>query len=371
MKSEVLNNINKIIERESKSTTYKFALLRATIDIIQENSPFIEIIEDKVLIPTGLIVEKWLLYYYPIIESDQKIPQIHGNSELAFADQFKQITDYYKHIGGFSAFYNDLRNKGISPTIQLDFLLLIKKLKSTITQMPMRYIGTSINEEAYSIFKLVIEKSKKDMHPIDVTYIINYCGNFTIPLDYYDAFKLLGSFISGRDSILFKWAEFSVNASGKSLSREKVLNEVLKNPITQREISEAKKLYEQLLKESGNVYCVWSGKKITNYNIDHMIPFSIWRNNDLWNLLPAQPTINNQKKDKIPSSLVIQQQKDLIFYYWSLLHNYQQIRFKREIKIALLGINDDQANWQAISLEQLQSNCDYLINTRGFQEWKP
>ena len=30
-----LRNLNKIIERESKSTTYKFALLRGTIDIIR------------------------------------------------------------------------------------------------------------------------------------------------------------------------------------------------------------------------------------------------------------------------------------------------------------------------------------------------
>lgn len=234
MKSEVLNNINKIIERESKSTTYKFALLRATIDIAQENSPFIETIEDKVLIPTGLIAEKWLLYYYPIIESDQKIPQIHGNSKLAFADQFKLITNYYKPIGGFSAFYNDLRTKGISPAIQPDFLSLIKKLKSTITQMPMKYIGNSINGEEYSIYKPVLESSKNSNSVIDTTYLINRCGKFTIPLDYYQAFKLLGSFITGKDSILFKWAEFSVNASSNSLTMEKVLNEVLKNPITER-----------------------------------------------------------------------------------------------------------------------------------------
>ncbi len=33
---EILLNISKIIERESKSTTYKFALLRGVVDIIKE-----------------------------------------------------------------------------------------------------------------------------------------------------------------------------------------------------------------------------------------------------------------------------------------------------------------------------------------------
>ena len=37
MDSQTFSNISKIIERDSKFTTYKFALLRGVIDIIQEN----------------------------------------------------------------------------------------------------------------------------------------------------------------------------------------------------------------------------------------------------------------------------------------------------------------------------------------------
>lgn len=40
MQYETLRNINQIIERDSKDTTYKFALLRATIEVIQEKSPY-------------------------------------------------------------------------------------------------------------------------------------------------------------------------------------------------------------------------------------------------------------------------------------------------------------------------------------------
>lgn len=79
MRDEVFSNISKIIERDSKFSTYKFALLRATIDVIQDNSPYIKINLGKVVIPTGLLVEKWLLYYYAIIESEVRIPQIGVN----------------------------------------------------------------------------------------------------------------------------------------------------------------------------------------------------------------------------------------------------------------------------------------------------
>jgi hypothetical protein len=69
MNNEVFYNISKIIERDSKTTTYKFALLRGIIDIIQDNSPYISFLENRVHIPTGLLIEKWLIYYYPILQS--------------------------------------------------------------------------------------------------------------------------------------------------------------------------------------------------------------------------------------------------------------------------------------------------------------
>jgi hypothetical protein len=129
MQSEVFQNISKIIERDSKSTTYKFALLRGVIDIIQDNSPFITISNDRVHFPTGLLIEKWLMYYYPILESSINIPQINGETNLAFETQLKKIINEYETIGGFSAFYNDLKNKGIPENLQADFFALAKKIK--------------------------------------------------------------------------------------------------------------------------------------------------------------------------------------------------------------------------------------------------
>jgi hypothetical protein len=63
MQNDVFYSIGKIIERDSKSTTYKFALLRGVIDMIQDNSPYTTVKEDRVSFPMGLLIEKWLLYY--------------------------------------------------------------------------------------------------------------------------------------------------------------------------------------------------------------------------------------------------------------------------------------------------------------------
>ena len=215
MDNNIFLGISKIIERDSKSTTYKFALLRGIIDIIQDNSPYITISDGKAVFPVGLLIEKWLIYYYPIFESKELIPQINGKEQqLAFNPPFQKIINFYKTNNGLSGFYNDLRNKGIPQEIQTDFIELSKKLKITILKMPMKFIGRSITKEFYPIFKIEDPGKRSHSGPVDTNYMINCYGKFSIPVEYYDAFKILGSFLSGQDSILLKWAEFSVNASG-------------------------------------------------------------------------------------------------------------------------------------------------------------
>lgn len=371
MNNEVFYNISKIIERDSKSTTYKYALLRGVIDIIQDNSPYISFIDNRIHIPTGLLIEKWLLYYYPILQSKTSIPQINGETNLAFSSQLSKLISDYEARGGFSAFYNDLKNKGIPEDLQSDFFELAKKLRDTITKMPMKYIGRSISNNFYSIFNYENQSLRRHSN-IDIETLIKDFGTFSIPFEYYEAFKILGSFINGKDSILFKWAEFSVNASGKNLSVDKVLHEVLKGPITERNIAESKKLYKEILKKEGIIRCVWTGKKIgslTETNIDHLIPFSVWKNNDLWNLLPATPKVNNQKRDKIPSPDIIERQKNLILDYWEIIYENQTNRFQKEMQVALLG-NHSFSTWKNNGISQLQNSCTYLIENRGFEEWK-
>ncbi len=124
MESFYLQNfktINTIIERDSKDATYKFALLRGVIEISQEYQHLGKEAGDRISLPLGLLIEKWLLYYYPIIESQEFLPQLHGekidsiHKRISFRPLFKEVTDYYAGKGGFSVFYNDYVNGFIHP----------------------------------------------------------------------------------------------------------------------------------------------------------------------------------------------------------------------------------------------------------------
>lgn len=359
-----LSTLSAIIERDSKSTTYKFALLRGTIDIVQENSPHALIVDDRVFLPVGLLVEKWMLYYFPIVEAGLANAQINGRGKLAFLNELQKVVDFYRHhANGYRSFYNDLRVSGIPDALTADFIALVKKLRQTIVNMPMRYIGKSVNNAEYSIYRLEPGSRLLSASRLDVQFLVNSCGQFSIPLDYFETFRLLGSFVGGQSSILFKWAEFSVAASDRQV--EEVIHHVLRTPVTERDVAASKKLYGEMLQTAGSVTCVYSGKPLRSYDIDHVIPFSVWKNNDLWNLLPAAKAVNNRKRDRIPTPELLESRSDAIFHYWHLLHDRAHERFNRELSSALLGA-EPSLDWDRDALSRLQHHCAYLIEQRGY-----
>jgi CRISPR/Cas system Type II protein with McrA/HNH and RuvC-like nuclease domain len=109
------------------------------------------------------------------------------------------------------------------------------------------------------------------------------------------------------------------------------------------------------------VHCVWSGDVISSYNIDHIIPFTVWKNNDLWNLFPARPDLNNKKRDKIPSPEVIENRRELIIHYWEQIHQHRTQRFQKEMQISLLSYQRME-DWHEPAIAQLKQSCHYLIS---------
>jgi hypothetical protein len=379
VEAQNFKKINTIIERDAKDTTYKFALLRAVIEISQEYYHLRSENKNRVVFPLGLLIDKWLIYFYPLLESQDFIPQKHGETrnskrKIAFRRLFNKIIEYYSNKGGFSVFYNDYRNGSIPPDISSDFWNLIKSLKRTITTMPMRYLGRSVSSNEYSIF--TYERGKKipafPQKSINQGFIVKTLGTFSFPIELYEVFQYLGSFISGEDSLIYKWAEFSHQAQNK-LDFEPILKQLRTFPITEKETYDARVAYEKMFTQNKYLECVWSGKPITklkDIHIDHMIPFSIWKNNDLWNLLPSHQSINLKKRDRIPSLKLIDRRKEMILHYWGELHKLHTARFKREITLSLLGKELGYTReGQDLAIDRLKERCYHLISNRGLEEW--
>ena len=61
-------------------------------------------------------------------------------------------------------------------------------------------------------------------------------------------------------------------------------------PTSDRDVNAARDTYKQ----QPALECVWTGTVLRpdKFDVDHVIPFSLWHNNDLWNLVPASPAAN-------------------------------------------------------------------------------
>jgi hypothetical protein len=369
--------INTIIEQDSKDTTYKYALLRGAVEISQEYQHLKRENGNRIEFPLGLLIEKWLLYYYPFIEHE--IPQKHREGEkaakqISFRRTFRKITDFYEDHGKFSAFYRDYTKGSIPDAIIPAFRSLVRELRKTITQYPMKHLGHSAANQYYSVFDFdctfPIPSGK---FPVDRDYLIRNMGTYLISREYDTIFEILGSFIAGEDAVLFQWAEFTRSASKGNVSLAKSLEQLRTFPVTERDIGTVRSFYEKLQREQKVLPCVWSGDPIRSgesLDVDHLIPFSVLRNNDLWNLLPALKKINKDKLAKIPSPAFIEERKSAIKYYWTMLRAEYPQQFDREMAISLTGTIDTGPDWQEIAIQKLIEKCRYFIDVRGFDSWR-
>lgn len=203
----------------------------------------------------------------------------------------------------------------------------------------MQLIGEAIGRQGeIFIYNKDREYKKLNKENLSVNTIIKYCATYSIDLDYYEAYKLLAAFINGENVIVFQWVDFSYKLmKDDTLSRNELYSVINIDYETKRTTTEATKFFTQRV-NNADIKCVWSGKKITtDLNIDHIIPFSLWENNDLWNILPSKAKVNGSKSDRIPKSTLLDKQKDEILKYWQLLHAHYTNRFTNEITYALCG----------------------------------
>ena len=366
-----------ILEMDATTTTFKYALLRAVTDICQNYTHLKELDNDRVWFPTGLIVEKWMMYYWPLFGYHDFIPQKPREGEgkrklmISFRKQFLKVIAYYKQKNGLSGFYLDYCSDNIPEDINDELLDLMKKIRYTITRYPMKHLGYSVYRKHYSIFDFQ-PPNRVRKQPLTRDLIIKQFGKFSIPLEYFQVFSILGGFISGTSSILSQWASFTEYHSNEQITYSDVYKLLLEQPITEREVNVIRNYYEKLLYSQGKLLCVWSGKSITKKNqlhLDHLIPFSKWHNNDIWNLLPTHITTNIKKRDLIPSVKLLKARKQVIINYWSKVGNKFPKRFKSEIKLSLIGFNQDSENLKETAFNGLIDKVDYMIKYRGYAEW--
>jgi hypothetical protein len=182
------------------------------------------------------------------------------------------------------------------------------------------------------------------------------------------------------------------NAKYKSPENQFRLYQALNWEEPKRTTVEVRKRFEQLqssLPKTEKIQCVWSAKSLKKqYDIDHIMPFARWPNNDLWNLLPTDSTVNNQKSDRLPTEHKLKQAKERIQHWWktawldeepsallirddpsaALRYEQRQQRFFAEANIALPGLSSDNSSIDDL-FEALGMQRGRLKEMQQLREW--
>jgi hypothetical protein len=74
-------------------------------------------------------------------------------------------------------------------------------------------------------------------------------------------------------------------------------------PVSRQSLSEQRKFWEIVFEERKTLTCIYSKKNlfVELYAVEHYIPWSYAAHNQLWNLIPADNSINSSKGNRIPS----------------------------------------------------------------------
>lgn len=346
-----LHLVESILSRDKKDATYKLALFRALAEIAQTQHHLAAYTHDgKVKIPVQAIADKWLLYYWPIFESEHFICQRTGEMRdaangVAIRRPLLALINCFRMSGGMSGFYAGLNSGKLSQDAERLWKQARSKFQSTIHTMPVRHAGGG----NYSVFQY--DTSDKSVC-MDSNLWRELC--------------LTGSWI--QDATILRWGALTEQLSKGSVRASMVIDCLLAIPDPARNVNDARGYYSRL----GERVCVWSGSPLSDgrFDIDHAMPFSLWRNNELWNLFPADPAINSNKSDKLPTYVILNRRREAIINYWQGLNDALGEQFSRGAQTLLGRDLFAPNNWENRLFSRFVEAFEITAAQRGAPRWE-
>lgn len=362
--------LRNVIINDAKSSTYKLALLRTLVRVADSASGLAKIVSDEhVTVPLGLVALYWIRIYKPLIEN--AIPQMPANKDnrgLAFVgDAFRQLVN----VSPFELRVGQVFHGGTANAL----VQALKDAVQTIRKMPAHYITfPNSNEQIFKVAgKIKTASSAESSLIINDEFLWSF-GEMQVPTNLWRAFSSYAPWI--EPALLFEWSEL-MKQYGESRGQPVNFNDLmlhLKWLDPARDTALVRGLVLQMMQQNAHqVQCVWSGKMLRadRFDVDHCFPFAAWPCNDLWNLLPANKEVNNQKRDKLVTVATINESRDRIESFWTGAYFAEPIsyegRFRREALASLPALESSSGEqffeclFEAMLVKRMRLRCDHNL----------
>jgi hypothetical protein len=374
--------ISTILKHDSKITSYKIALIRAINDVAM-SYPDISSHRKDIAIPLKTLARFWLAYYFPFFDNEKYILQ--GNrsdrqgvlrNDMAFReDLFDFRNEWTKMIGfepnpadGFfiiNEFNLPRKRKNYQEKLLFQYFRLIEKISATI-QMPIRYAG----EGQWSVFDKPIrfKDTSDDVIAIPGTDLNDKC--VIVSNDLWLGFQEMSLYIEAL--CIHEWSLFTEQKNeDDKYDRGFVYRLLTVRPDNRRPLTWERNQVDILLMEDKEFFCPWTKKVIkknTKYDLDHLIPISIYPINELWNLIPSDPYYNSHvKRNRMPSIEKLQNLKQdfqIAYEHYLSLASTENAIYE-DVKYRFIGIQENRIDFPDQLSKQVILYVDQLAIARN------
>ena len=269
------------------------------------------------------------------------------------------LAAHFSLQNGLSRFHGEFRSERLDPEACLLTDAALNKIAETIVAGPVKFSSQG------GFMSQGRQSARNRCHTPQALYAA--LGRVHFNADIWRELCLVGHWIS--EAIILRWAELTVEISKRQVPITRVLEKLLVRPETDRDVYAVSEIY----KACPGLACVWTHADLTDrrFDVDHAIPFSLWHNNDLWNLLPADAKVNNEKRDRLVDRETLFRSRETIIGCWQITRHAMPERFDLELSRTLFGRNHAEAQWEIPAFAALTEAVETVALQRGVERWQP
>ena len=363
-----------VILNDDKSSTYKLGLLRVLCRIADGAGGLASPPDDEhVAIPMGLVALTWIRLYKPLLAANMpQSPQNRcGGDQLGFAKEaFGRLADLSP---------GDLRvGSRLTGDSGRALHQALRDVVGTIRRMPAHYMTYPNAPEPI----LPVATGRAERYPgavrLDEPYLAGF-GTMRVPIHLWRAAQRFAVWI--EPAIVAEWKRMTrsyAEKQGRELDGAQLSTAMIWEDPT-RDVSNAREQAARLLAQQP-LHCVWSGQSLSveKLDMDHCFPWAVWPCGDLWNLLPTHRTVNQQKRNRLPSDRLLRAAQDRILGWWHDAYRADPDhplaeRFMLEATASLPGVlateTDLEGCYSALELQRLRLQQNQQVPEWGGEQY--
>jgi hypothetical protein len=337
-----------ILKHDSKQTSYKIALLRAINDLAV-GYPDLKRAKKPIAIPLQMLARYWVAYYWPFYAGDRPILQGYRyqraaglTNDMAFRKKltdFRQLCIEVGAVPGEAApgdgfwLIDELnirrKRKTYPDALWSTYQRLLSQIARIINENPVRHAGPG----EWNVFSKPRPFHELEPEVVGIPGTADRDACLVVSHQLWEGFQLLSPYVESL--CIHEWSIFTerVNSEpGQRIDRGEVFLLLTSQPEYRRPLSWERGKVDDLLAGGVEFICPWSQKTIqagSTYQLDHVIPISLYPINELWNLMPVSRRANLEKRAQIPSEQLLEKAAP------SFARTYQHYLSKPDTRAAL------------------------------------